>query len=541
MTSNDFGTLRARELWVALGRAHAFVRALQGWRARAVAFGVGLLSALSFAPFGIFPFLLFAFAALVLLIDGAQRGVHPKRDAMFVGWAFGFGHFLAGLYWIGYAFTVDAAAHAWQLPFVAVLFPGGLALFPALACLLASAFWRPGAARIFVFAGAYGIAEWLRGHVLTGFPWNLAAYSWGALPGILQSAAVIGAYGLTIATVLLGASLAELGSPRPRSWLLPTALSALFVFAWLGGELRLALVDPGTVPGVALRLVQPGVPQQEKYLPQFRARNWQRLVALSIVPAEHPPTHIIWPEAAPPFLLAQHPEAMADVAFLTTRGRVLLTGAVRVEASVDGGFRAFNGFYVFGRSGQLLDVYDKFHLVPFGEYLPLAQFLGALGITKLVEMPDGFTPGPGPQAFIVPGAPPAGPLICYEILFPGAVVGRSRPGWFVNVTDDSWFGDSSGPYQHLLTARVRAIEEGIPVARAANTGISAVIDPLGRVISSLDLGKVGVVDASLPRALPVTPYARLGDVGFGLILALCGLFGLWRNRQPKNERPDRDD
>jgi len=541
MAANIFALPDAGGFWAAPGRVGEFVRALQGWRRLALALVAGLLSALAFAPFGLFPFLLFAFAVLVLLIDGAQRGAHPRRDAMIAGWAFGFGHFLAGLYWVGYAFTVDAATHAWQLPFVAVLLPGGLALFPAFACLLAALFWRPGFQRIFVFAAAYGIAEWLRGHVLTGFPWNLAAYAWGALPGVLQSAAVIGAYGLTITTILLGASFAELGTSRPRAWLLPATLTALFVLVWSGGALRLALVDPGTVPGVLLRLVQPDVPQQEKYLPQFRARNWQRLVALSMAPADHLPTHIVWPEAAPPFLLAQHPEAMEDVAFLTTRGRVLLTGAVRVEASADDGFKAFNSFYVFAHSGRLFDVYDKFHLVPFGEYLPLAPVLGALGITKLVDMPGGFTPGPGPQTLAVPGAPPAGPLICYEILFPGAVVGRTRPGWFVNVTDDSWFGPSSGPYQHLLTARVRAIEEGIPVARAANTGISAVIDSLGRVIASLDLGKAGVVDASLPRALSMTPYTLLGDSGFALILAACGLLGLWRNRQPKNERSDRDD
>jgi len=187
----------------------------------------------------------------------------------------------------------------------------------------------------------------------------------------------------------------------------------------------------------------------------------------------------------------------------------------------DRGVHYFNSFYIFAHGGRLIGTYDKFHLVPFGEYLPFSDLLSRLGITKLVDSPGGFTPGPGPRTFAVPGAPPIGPLICYEILFPDAVVGSTRPGWFVNVTDDSWFGPSTGPYQHLLTARVRAIEEGIPVARAANTGISAVIDPLGRISASLGLNKMGVVDAPLPTALTSTPFERLGDTGFLVLWIGC--------------------
>ncbi len=506
------------------------VRATTGWTRIAVAVGAGLLSALGFAPFGIYPIFLLALAVLVLLIDGAAAHPHRVRNAALAGWAFGFGQFLAGLYWVGYAFTVDAQDHAWQIPFVAALLPGGLALFPAAACAGSALAWRQDGRRIFLFAALYAGAEWLRGHILTGFPWNLSAYSWGASLALLQSTAIVGAYGLSILTVLLGASLVEFASPSRRAWRLPAALCGLFAVLWLGGAFRLALVHTGEVEGVRLRLVQPNVPQAEKYVRTLRARNWRELINLSTQPTDVKPTHIIWPEAAPPFLLTALSPALNQIAALTQDKRVLMTGTVRVHVTSDDDVAYFNSFYVFAHGGGLVGVYDKFHLVPFGEYLPMAPLLHRLGLTKLVNMPDGFHEGPGPRTLSVPGAPPVGPLICYEIIFPGAVVGTPRPGWFVNVTDDSWFGPSTGPYQHLLTARVRAIEEGLPVARAANTGISAVVDPLGRLTAELDLDQEGVVDANLPRALPITPFARFGDVGFALIAFACALGGLRQKR-----------
>jgi apolipoprotein N-acyltransferase len=516
----------------ALARTGHFVGIQTGWRRAGLAFGAGALSALSFAPFEVFPLLLAAIAVLVILIDGAQGKRRPLLSAAWVGWCWGFGQFLIGLYWVGYAFLVDAAAHVWQIPFVEMLLPGGLALFIAIAAATASLAWREGASRIFVLAGTYGSAEWLRGHILTGFPWNIPAYSWGASLGVLQSTALFGAYGLSLLTVLFGASLAQLAHTRdPRAWYFPAAIAALFALMWLGGDLRLALVDPGDVPGVRLRLVQPDVAQNEKYRPQYRLRNWRRLVDLSLTPVKNAPTHIIWPEGAPPFLLTHVPGALDEIAVLTGSTRVVMTGAVRAMATADGGFHYFNSFYIFGHDGVPLATYDKFHLVPFGEYLPLSSLLQQLGITKLVDGPTGFDSGDGPHTYSVPDAPPAGPLICYEILFPGSVVGDRRPGWFANVTDDSWFGPSTGPYQHLLTARVRAIEEGIPVARDANTGISAVIDALGRIRASLGLGRMGIVDSGLPQALPKTLFARLGNTGFVVMLLACACGGLYRRRR----------
>jgi apolipoprotein N-acyltransferase len=503
--------------------AGEWLRARAGWQRCLVSLLAGSFSALGFAPFGFFPAFLVCYGVLVLLLDGTAQDRHRFRAAVLTGWCFGFGQFIAGLYWVGYAFTVDAAAHAWQIPFVALLLPGGLALFTAAACAICMLYWRTGAARIFMFAAVYAIFEWLRGHVLTGFPWNLAAYAWGALPGVMQSAAVVGAFGLTLLTLLFGASLAEFASRRPGAWRLSAALIALFALLWIGGATRLALFHPDSVSGVRLRLVQPNVPQAEKYPLRYRLRNWTRLIELSNAPAEKPPTHLIWPEAAPPFLLTAAPEALQQVAALTPDDHVLMTGTVRAQPNAQGGTSYFNSFFIFSHGAQLIGTYDKSHLVPFGEYLPLPRLLHALGLNKLVEMPDGFAEGPGPQTLLVPGAPKADPLICYEIIFPGAVVGTERPGWIVNVTDDSWFGPSTGPYQHLLMARMRAIEEGLPIVRNANTGISAIIDPLGRVRARLGLGRMGFLDSDLPAALPPTLYARLGDAGFLVILAFCFL------------------
>jgi apolipoprotein N-acyltransferase len=532
-------SLSAWPVFLRLARAFAaggdVVRGLSGWRRFLFAVVTGLLSALAFAPYGIFPLLLIAFAVLVLLIDGAAVRPRPLWNAGFVGWSFGFGHFLAGLYWVAYAFLVDPGQHAWQIPFVLTLFPAGLAIFPALASAAAAWFWRPDLSRIFVFTVSYTIAEYLRGHIFTGFPWNLPAYGWGASLGLLQSASVIGAYGLSLLTILLGAALALFADRARSAAALPAALIAAFVLIWGAGLLRLDATPTVFVPGVHLRLVQPDVPQDEKFVPQERYRNWLRLIDLSRKKSGPAPTHIIWPEAAPPFFLARTPWAMEDVAHLDAGKTVLMTGAERVVLGENRTLRFYNSFFIFGPKGNLRAAYDKFHLVPFGEYLPMAGLLHSLGLSKLVDMPGSFSFGDGPHTYPVAGAPPVGPLICYEVIFPGAVIGKTRPGWLVNVTDDSWFGPpgSSGPPQHLLTARVRAIEEGLPIARAANTGISATIDPAGRLVSSLGMGRMGVVDSGLPAALSPTLYARFGDLAFFILLISCGCLawiGLRRGR-----------
>jgi len=465
------------------------------------------------------------------MLDGAARGPHRLRDAWWIGWSFGFGFFLLGLYWIGYAFLVDAQAHAWELPFVAMLLPGGFGLFFGAGALICIVFWRPGIQRYFLFTAVFTLIEWLRGHVLTGFPWNLPAYGWGASTAILQSASLFGAYGLSLLTLLFGASLAALTRGHDtRERFLPAAMAVFFVALWADGQARLVTATTANVPGVRLRIVQPDTPQPEKYDPRLTVRNWQRLVALSSAPAQQAPSIIIWPEAAPPFPLDRVPAALAEIGRLTAGGAVLMTGNVRIEQAPGGPPRFFNSFAMFAPGGKLLATSDKFHLVPFGEYLPFENTLRAIGITEIAAN-TGFASGTGPHTFSVPGAPPVTPLICYEVIFPQAVTGTPRPSWLVNMTDDSWFGPNTGPMQHLLIARVRAIEEGLPIARAANSGISTMIDAYGRIRARLDLGLRGFLDVPLPVAAPVTPFARFGNVILLALILLCVAAALWPHAQ----------
>jgi len=502
-----------------LARIGDGLRGLSGWRRFCCAFILGALSATAFAPIGFFPALLLALAGLALLLDGALAAPRRWRAAAATGWAFAFGQFLVGLHWIVYPFMVDPDQHLWQLPFALCLLPAGLALFGMLA-VLPSALLPEGRGRLLLLAVGMAAAEWLRGHILTGFPWNLPAYGWGASQAVMQASALLGSYGLSFLTLLLGLSLAEL---MRRRLLLPGVMVLIFTGLWAYGALQLA-APSATVPGVALRLVQPNVPQREM---RQISRNWQRLIRLSTSAGR--PTHIIWPEAAAAFDLGHTPAALSWVQALTERGTVLMTGGLHVERTPPRP-RVYNSLYFFAGGTDPVWIYDKTHLVPFGEYTPLPAVLNALGISQLISMPN-LTPGNGLHRYVVPGAPLLTPLICYEDTFPGAAVSPDgRPGWFVNITDDSWFGPWAGPAQHLLTARMRAIEEGVPMARAANTGISAVIDARGRIIGKLGLNQMGVVDAPLPVALAATPYARFGDWGFFLLLVIGTSLAIFAGR-----------
>jgi apolipoprotein N-acyltransferase len=494
-----------------LARLTAALHRLDGWRRPACAFALGAFSATAFAPVGFFPALLLGLAGLALLLDGAAEAPHRWRAVALTGWAFAFGQFVVGLHWLAYPLLVDPARYLWMLPFAVMGLPAFLGLFGALGVLPALLARRPGVARMLLLAMGYSVAEWLRGHVLTGFPWNLPAYGWGASLAVMQGGALFGAYGLSFLTILLGVSLAAL---TRRRLALPLAMLLLFAGLWGFGTLR--LTQPAAmVPGVTLRLVQPDVPQREMGLIN---RNWQRLTRLSARPGR--PTHIIWPEAAAAFDLAHTPAALEWIRGLTAGGTVLMTGAIRAERISR---KWYNSLYLFGAGAAPLAVYDKTHLVPFGEYVPYPRLMDALGVSQLVGIIPA-TPGDGLHRYAVPGAPAVTPLICYEDVFPGAVIAKEgRPGWLVNITDDSWFGPWAGPAQHLLTARMRAIEEGLPMARAANTGISAVIDARGRIVGKLGLNQLGIVDAPLPEALNPTPYARFGDGIFLVFLIMAGV------------------
>ena len=317
-----------------LERQGVAIRGLTGWRRFVLAMGAGAASALAFAPVNFFPALLLGFAVLVLLLDGAEQSPHPFRKAAVAGWAFAFGQYLVGWHWIGYAFMVDPSAHLWQMPFAILILCAGLALYAGIASALAMVLWQDGPARLLVFAILYAVGEWVRGHALTGFPWNLPGYGWGASWAVMQSASLFGAYGLSFLTILLGASLAEFFA-KSRKLAVPIAMIALFAGLWIFGAVRLASTPAPDVSGVTVRLVQPDIPQNEKYARPYVRRNWDRLLELSQRPG--PVTHIIWPEAAPPFLLDRSAVAQEEIAALTRGGKSLITGATEGSGEIKAG------------------------------------------------------------------------------------------------------------------------------------------------------------------------------------------------------------
>lgn len=499
---------------------------LDGWVRLWVSMLAGALSALAFAPLYFWPIFFFTFPALVWLIDGAARRSPSWREAVLVGWFFGFGFFFVGLHWVGFAFVVDADAHGWQLPFVAVLFPGGLALFFGVAAASARIFWQNGVGRALVLTCAICVTEWLRGHIFTGLPWNLLGYAWAGSDVMIQTSSVYGIYGLSLVTLLMAALPATLvladGRRSLMRWpllLVPSLLVGLYLF----GTYRVPATPVATFPSLAVRLVQPNVPQNEKWKPELFERNWRTLVDLTRSPGLGSRRVVIWPEAAPPFFMLSTDGAMEAIGVLMPDTAVLLTGTQRVQRGSPNKY--FNSLVAIDGAGRLAALYDKSHLVPFGEYLPFFQLLEPLGIRQLTGANGGFSQGSGVRSIGVAGLPAFGPLICYEAIFPGAVVdAKNRPQWLVNVTDDSWFGPWAGPYQHLGIAKIRAVEEGLAVARAANTGVSAIIDPYGRIIASLGLDESGVVDSSLPKPLESTIFSFAGDAIFaGMMLALVGV------------------
>ena len=477
------------------------------------------------APFNAWPILFLTFPVMVWLIDGAGAGrMRGMPAAAMAGWWFGLGYFVPGLYWIGYAFLVDAPTFAWLLPFAILGLPAYLALFTAFGFALARLIWTSDASRVLALAASLTIAEWLRGHMLSGFPWNAFGYALTEPLALAQTASLIGLWGLTFLSVAIFASPAVLidGASRGRRpWIAPAMALLLLVAMGIYGVVRLALQPTRQVAGVKLRIMQPNLPQDARFNYSAKAEVMQKYLNLSDRATGPQSTGVrdvnilIWPESAFPFFLTREADAMAQIADLLPKGTVLITGAVRAPDVPPGAkiTRAYNSIYVIDHDGSVLSVYDKLHLVPFGEYLPFQDLMEKLGFEQLTKVSGGFIAGSRRKPMDVPGAPRMLPLICYEAVFPGDVAARDdRPGWIVNLTNDGWFGISTGPYQHLQQARLRAIEEGLPLVRAANTGVSAVIDPLGRIVARLGLGAEGVLDSPLPAAIPPTIYARLGDI-----------------------------
>ena len=526
-----------------LTRLHSVADSLvlaHGWRRWTLAFLSGAASVLAMPPLFFAPVLFLTLPALVILLDGADADPVPQRKRRFfglfgpcfaVGWWFGFGYFLAGLYWIAEALLVDAGAHAWLIPFALLFIPGGLAFFIALPCALAARMWGMGFARIGLLACLLAAFEALRGVVFTGFPWNGFHSALGLHDALLQGFAWIGASGASLLVLLVAMTPAALWPyalvGRGTRLAALACLVALAVWAGLG-MVRLGGAETGLADGVALRIVQPNIAQGDKWDPDLRDQNFATLLALSARRTDPGQlgalgtTHLIWPESAFPFLLTQRPDALAAIGSELPLGAQMYAGALRAEPRGDE--RVFyNSVYALNDRGEIIDAYDKVRLVPFGEMLPFEDLVERMGLAPLVSAPAGFEPGAGPDILESPNGPQPLALVCYEVIFPAFVrdgVRAEDPDFLLNVTNDAWFGASAGPHQHFFQARLRAVEMGLPMVRAANTGISGVVDAYGRVRAQLGIERQGVIDAGLPVPLSGTLYRSVGDLPFWLLLAM---------------------
>ncbi len=471
-----------------------------------LAFLAGLVSATGFAPLGLWPLTLLGLALLAHLV----RTSPSLRSAMVRGYGFGVGQFVLGLNWIAGSFAYQSAMPVW-LGWVAVV---ALSLFLALYPALASGFaWRLGRDRpdtsfVLFLAAAWIGAEMLRATLFTGFAWNSLA---AAVTGGAQASAYIGTYGVSGLVVLLAGGLWLL---LRRHWKAGAVMSGLaastFLFVSGGVINRLYILDETQRP--MLRVVQPNIGQQDKHVAAFDAINFRKLEEMTGTPGATPRL-ILWPEAAVPDYLEEEDGARLRIASLLGQKDASLTGGVALEYGADGQLAgARNSVFALMPDGRLTGRYDKAHLVPYGEYLPMRPILSAIGLSRLVPGDIDFWPGPGPRTLSVPGFGKVGVQVCYEMIFSGHVVDRAnRPNFIFNPSNDAWFG-SWGPPQHLAQARLRAMEEGLPVVRSTPTGISAVINAQGRIVAALPFQKAGAIEVALPPAAAPTLFAKYGNL-----------------------------
>ena len=515
-----------------LGRTGDFVKAQSGKSALALVTFLGVLSAFSLPPYPFTPLFLISIPLLMIMIDRARSG----RRAFVLGLLYGLGYFGMGIYWVGESFLAQSEVPHWIAPFAVALLVVYQSLFPAIACMITKSIWgTKWGPRALMFASVYTGFEWLRGVGDFSFPWNMTASIWWPYEEMMQGVALVGGYGLGALTLLAtGLLVALFDKAVPTSDRFGMGFLGVLILGSLGllGWARLDAIQIENHDGVTLRLVQANIPQLEKWQPAFLQRNLDRYIRLSKTPSADgtPVTHLIWPEVAIPYDLAD-PAVRTYLTDALGDQVTIITGANRYSEESEGG--VFNSVYALGPGGEILDVFDKVKLVPFTEYDPSGGLLEKLGMSLPVE----FTRGAGLKIMDLPGLPPFSPLVCYEIIFPGAVKPEdTSPAWLLNLTNDAWFGISPGPYQHFETARMRAIEEGVPVVRLSGSGISGVVDPLGRITARLDLGQTGVLDVALPHQLAKkTLYSVYGN--WILLVLVLSLFfmGMMVKGGPKQD------
>lgn len=513
---------------------------LWGWRRALAALAAGALAALSQPPFDFFAVCFVAFPVLVWLLDGAahqpgERLLRRLAQPFLIGWWFGFGYFLAGLWWTGTALLVEAELFAWALPLAVLGLPALLAVFYGLATMLARLLWSDGASRIAALAASFALAEWLRSFILTGFPWNAIGQAAMPVPLLMQSLSAISMIGINALSVFVFAAPALLAAQRGR--VSGLALAGIAIVLHVGyGVWRLAGAEMAP-PLLTARIIQPSIDQTEKWDAQVRPRIFRTLLDLSALPPAEgmdAPELIIWPETSVPFILSEQPEALAALADLIGEQQTLMAGAVRIEGE-RADIRYYNAIIAINGAGEITDAADKLWLVPFGEFLPFSDLLSRLGVEKLVRSVSTFSSGSQRNLLTTPSGALALPLICYEIIFPGAAsYGDTKADFILNVTNDAWFGDTPGPYQHFRQAQFRAVEAGRPLVRAANNGISGAIDAYGRIIDAFALNATGALDVTIPRQKLTSPITRPEVAGLiiALLLTLWAMLGRFIHRTP---------
>lgn len=462
-----------------------------------LAFGLGFISALSFPPFNLIVLLFVGFSGLYMLLWRASSG----WQAFLLGWSFSFGFLTLSLYWIAGALFVDIRSFWWALPFALLGLPACFSLYYGLAASLS---YRVGLNKLYgllVFTLCWFAADMARANLFTGFPWDIVGYAWSDVLPILQSVFFIRIEGLTLLTIMLAvvpASFLLTSRKNASLFCLGGAVVLLLVAGF--GVWRLNTVKVEMVPDVRLRLVQPNIDQAIKWKSERRFSNFQKLLSLSFSSqGEKPITHYIWPETATAYYLSEEPVIRQRIAERMSEKSFLITGTVRRQEDTEKGiYNFYNSLIALDAKGSVVAGYDKFHLVPFGEYMP---FRSLLPFDTIAGMGNDFTAGPGPTTIRVAGGlPPFSGLVCYEAIFAGDVVEKTdSPQLLLNVTNDAWYEGTIGPAQHFAISRVRAIEEGLPLIRVANKGVTAVVDPLGRVIARLEADEEGFVDSGLPK------------------------------------------
>jgi apolipoprotein N-acyltransferase len=510
-----------------------------GWRRFVLLLVAGAIAGLSVPPLFVVPALFIAFPVWVWCLDGAERQRGWRRlfgPAFTIGFAFGWGYFTVAFHWLGAAFFVDGGILLVVMPFAILALAALIAAFWGLASGLAHLFWSHGSWRIVTLATFLTIAEWARGHVLTGFPFDLLGYALTPTDEMMQATALIGIYGLTLVAALLAMTPALIWPADDRSLsrrLLPLFIALGVIAAQLGyGYNRLAGTVATERTDIAMRLVQPLVYEHSDFGNVDPVALIDRLLMLSDMrmdPADQglaDITHLVWPESSLPFYLATYPEALARISRLLPDSTTLLTGAPRQQyepGTTHSALPPFNSVLAIDTNGEVIASYDKSHLVPFGEFLPFSGFFATLGLRQFVPGAEGWSHGDARRRLMtLPATPPFLALVCYEILFSGNLGDTAGAQFLFNITNDAWFDGSIGPAQHAHHARIRAVEEGMSLVRAANTGITFATDPLGRITAELPPQQMAALDVRPHERLPGTVFSQLRHWPL-LIALLAGL------------------